>query len=221
MWWAAAAGITVLLGSISWWASKKPQPRSIAAAQQLHNTSNKVRLVTLPEGSRVWLAPGSLLTVPGDFNAGVRSLELRGEAYFEVTAAMQHPFLVKTGHVQTTVLGTHFNIEAYTEEPDIKVSLTAGKVAVKYVTANGNDSTLLLSPGTRMVYKTASQQGNIEPIQPATEAAWQRGGLVLNNVLLSDAFRRLEKRFEKKLSICHHNRKKNISPLPMKMCHWK
>jgi ferric-dicitrate binding protein FerR (iron transport regulator) len=201
LWWSVAASIAVLLGGFGWWVQRPSPVEDIVVREQLlHNTSSKVQLATLSEGSRIWLAPGAVLTVPADFNVNARNLRLRGEAYFEVTASPEQAFRVNTGRLQTIVLGTHFNIEAYEGETDIKVSLSAGKVAVKYTAANGKDSSLLLRPGTRMVYKVASGDASIEHLVPAAEAAWQRGALVLNNVPLAAALRRLEMRFNKKIT---------------------
>lgn len=200
IWWSAAASLLLILGGIGWWSLRETGRNSaIALTQQLRNKSRHVELVTLQEGSQVWLAPGSTLDIPGDFNFSTRQLELEGEAYFEVTHNQYKPFRVKTAKVQTTVLGTHFNIEAYKGEAEIKVSLISGRVNVVYATVTGKDSCQMLSPGTRIVYKTAERRGVLEKFIPeAKEAEWRKGALIFENIPLSAVFSRLENRFGKK-----------------------
>jgi transmembrane sensor len=86
--------------------------------------------VTLPDGSQVWLNAASSITYPVAFTGNEREVSVTGETYFEV-AHSNKPFKVKKGNTEIQVLGTHFNVNAYDDEPDMKVTLLEGSVQVK------------------------------------------------------------------------------------------
>lgn len=98
----------------------------------------------LPDGTKVWLNSASKLTYPSSFSSHKnRKVELNGEAYFEVAKDRARPFLVKTILQEVEVLGTHFNISSYEDEPAVKTTLLEGSVKVTGV--NGKDK--ILKPG--------------------------------------------------------------------------
>lgn len=98
--------------------------------------------ITLPDGTKVWLNAATSLKFPSTFTRLVsRRVELlRGEAYFEVAKDQAHPFIVKTDQQEVQVLGTHFNINSYKDEPELKTTLLAGSVRV--VASNGKETLL-------------------------------------------------------------------------------
>jgi transmembrane sensor len=98
--------------------------------------------VTLSDGTRVWLNALSSIRFPTTFKGGPRSVDLTGEAYFEVAKDKMRPFHVNANGVDVQVLGTEFNVNAYADEPGIKTTLVRG--AVRLAKAN---ATLLLKPG--------------------------------------------------------------------------
>lgn len=98
---------------------------------------SKVIDLTLADGSRVWLNAGSSITYPIAFVGNERRVSITGEAYFEVVASPNlskggalRSFIVEKGDMQVQVLGTHFNVNAYDDESDIKVTLLEGSVNV-------------------------------------------------------------------------------------------
>ena len=101
-------------------------------------------MLTLADGTNVWLNATSSITYPSSFSGNERVVSLTGEAYFEVAKDKVHPFIVKTDKQEVKVLGTHFNINSYENEPYTKTTLLEGSVAVSEK-ENGNK--LLLSPG--------------------------------------------------------------------------
>jgi transmembrane sensor len=98
--------------------------------------------LTLPDGSKVWLGSGTRIRFPVAFAGIERTVELSGEAYFEVAKNIEKPFIVKTAYSSVRVLGTHFNINAYPEEHRMKTTLLEGSVLI----SNGKDS-VLIKPG--------------------------------------------------------------------------
>ena len=98
--------------------------------------------MTLADGSKVWLNAGSSVTFPIAFVGNERKVEISGEAYLDVTHNPAMPFKLKKGDMEVTVLGTKFNVNAYDDEADIKVTLLEGSVKVSNGPANG-----ILKPG--------------------------------------------------------------------------
>jgi len=98
--------------------------------------------VVLPDHSKVWLNAQSHITYPLHFTGGERSVEIGGEAYFEVVHNAKMPFKVHCGKQTVEVLGTHFNIMAYTDQNLIKTTLLQGSVKV-----SEGKNTKLLAPG--------------------------------------------------------------------------
>jgi len=92
--------------------------------------SNIVNL-TLADGTKVWLNTESSLRYPTAFSGNSRNVEIIGEAYFEVFHNPEKPFIVTANQTDITVIGTHFNINSYPDEPTMKTTLLEGKVKVK------------------------------------------------------------------------------------------
>jgi hypothetical protein len=87
--------------------------------------------VQLPDGTKVWLNAASSLKYPTSFNSkGERRVSLTGEAYFEVAHNRKAPFIVSTAHQEVKVLGTHFNINSYSNEGKTITTLQQGSVKV-------------------------------------------------------------------------------------------
>lgn len=105
---------------------------------------SKVIDMTLADGSKVWLNAGSSVTYPVAFIGNERKVEITGEAYFEVVHDAAKPFSVSKNDMQVIVLGTHFNVNAYDDEEQMKVTLLEGSVNV---TALKTQQSTLLKPG--------------------------------------------------------------------------
>ncbi|MET0636755.1 MAG: FecR domain-containing protein [Chitinophagaceae bacterium] len=124
-------------------------------------------MVVLPDGTKVWLNAASSLRFPAAFTTNERSVELTGEAYFEVVKNVAKPFLVKFSGQTVQVLGTHFNISDYSDEPIISTTLLEGSVRI--------NNRLVLTPGQQL---QVDKQGNDKLVKNADldEAiAWKDG----------------------------------------------
>ena len=107
---------------------------------------SKVIEMQLSDGSHVWLNAGSSITYPVAFVGNERKVEITGEAYFEVTHNSIMPFKVGKGDLSILVLGTHFNVNAYDDEENIKITLLEGSVRV----SNDADSRTI-KPGEQVM----------------------------------------------------------------------
>jgi transmembrane sensor len=101
-------------------------------------------MLKLPDGTKVWLNSASSLRFPTTFSGKERMVELTGEGYFEVTKDKTKPFRVKTANQTVEVLGTHFNVNAYPEEPAVVTTLLEGSVKLA---KSGTDEVQFLKPG--------------------------------------------------------------------------
>jgi transmembrane sensor len=165
----------------------------------IENLLPGIRRITLPDGSQVCLNMNSRLEFdPSRFNHTERLLKLSGEGYFEVVPSIKPgtdtrvPFIVETGSLRTRVLGTAFNIEAYTHESEVRVSLVHGKIALD---DTATDRTTILSPNHSLRYSRQTQSWEVLPVEAANVALWTKGYLVFNEVPLQEALRRIGDRY--------------------------
>ncbi len=124
-----------------------------AASEMVFNTIATPRggqyQVVLPDGSKVWLNAASSLKFPTAFAGRERSVELTGEAYFEVVKNAAKPFRVKSTGQTIEVLGTHFDINSYADEPVVKTTLLEGSVKIVRGAEN-----IVLKPGQQSSFST-------------------------------------------------------------------
>lgn len=129
--------------------------------------------LTLSDGTKVYLNAESALTYPVAFNGTERKVKLEGEAYFEVAHNKQNPFKVTTGVQTIEVLGTHFNVNSYSDNPQIKTTLLEGSIKVSTA-----DHTLLLKPGQQSGTLNSPGQTEIildKNVDIAKVVAWKNG----------------------------------------------
>jgi transmembrane sensor len=86
--------------------------------------------IVMTDGSKIWLNAASSLKYPSFFSGKTREVEITGEAYFEVAHNAAKPFHVKYNQMDVQVLGTHFNVNTYDDEKDIRITLLEGSVKV-------------------------------------------------------------------------------------------
>ncbi|XHR97523.1 FecR family protein [Mucilaginibacter sp. UC70_90] len=150
------------------------------AEKPVYNTMTTPRggqyWVVLPDGSKALLNAASSLTYPTNFSGTERKVELTGEAYFEVAHNPDKPFRVYSKSQVVEVLGTHFNINTYDDEPDIRTTLLEGKVKVTSVVKN---QVRVLKPGQQAVLNTYSFNVNDVDVEDAT--AWKNGTFTFEN----------------------------------------
>lgn len=130
--------------------------------------------LVLADGSKVWLNASSSLRYPTAFTGKERRVELTGEGYFEVARNASMPFHVQVNNMDVEVLGTHFNINSYSDEPAIRTTLLEGSVKVmNRQSAIGNNS-VVLTPGKQAALNADSRltiaDADVEQVM-----AWKNG----------------------------------------------
>lgn len=146
--------------------------------------------ITLDDGSKIWMNADSRLSYPAKFNADQREVLLEGEAYFEVRHEENRPFIVRTPLQNVRVLGTHFNIEAYPDEPQSAVSLIDGSLQV----ATHADSPIVLKPNFQSVYDGKALE--VKPFEVNDVMAWKNGEFMFNNERLEDVMKKLARWYD-------------------------
>jgi ferric-dicitrate binding protein FerR (iron transport regulator) len=195
-WYSAAAAILVLISAGAWlWQSERgKQQLTIAAVQwdTIYNAGSNIRLVSMPDGSRVWMNAHAVLVYNNDYNNKARELWLKGEAYFEVAKDDVRPFSVHAGELATTALGTSFNIATGNKaDGSIAVSLVTGKVAVRSAAF-----AYVLTPGQMLLYKKGEPPVPIARFNIPEVLDWKNGKLIFENTTLEDAFAKLQSRYD-------------------------
>jgi ferric-dicitrate binding protein FerR (iron transport regulator) len=143
--------------------------------------------LVLPDGTRVWLNSSSSLRYPTAFNGTERKVTLQGQAYFETTADAAHPFRVQTGAMEVTVLGTRFDLMAYSDEPTISATLAEGRIRVE---------DKILQPGQQAVLALSNHELSVRNVDVNRIMAWKNGLFVFNNTDLATILREVARWYD-------------------------
>lgn len=151
--------------------------------------------ITMEDGTKIWLNSGSRLRYPTSFkNQKERRIELDGEAYFEVTKNTKKPFIVNTNELDVKVLGTSFNVCAYSDYHQVTVALKEGKVSLLRANSSSKKEILTLAPNQAAVLnKELKQLSLFEDIPVKKYMSWKDGMLIFQGDNLETVVQKLEK----------------------------
>jgi transmembrane sensor len=150
--------------------------------------------VKLPDGTRVWLNASSSLKYPAVFAAHNRSVELKGEAYFEVAKDRKRPFKVKSGIQEIQVLGTHFNVNAYADEPAMKTTLLEGSVEIVRDKGTLNEKDIRLKPGEQAIC-TANNM-SVRAADREEAVSWKNGYFKFNDENIESILKKVSRWYD-------------------------
>lgn len=192
----AAAATVAVLCLMGWSAYYMFAPIPLQTISTLADT----RSITLPDQTVIVLNRYSSLTYPERFRGKDRRVQLKGEAYFEVNKDAGHPFKVEAEDVMVQVLGTHFNVEAYPEDTQVKTTLLEGSVAVSLI--GQTEERLVLSPNESAIYNKEMKSLTLQTeTDAAEEIVWQNGTLLFKSVPLQEIARQLSNAFHTDIRI--------------------
>lgn len=192
---AASAAILIMAAAFLFRDGVRPRQRQAETARHwkvLSNTGSHMQKATLPDSTTVWLTAGSNLFYDHHESNPQRSVRLEGQAFFDVAHNTERPFVVQTGSLAVTVLGTTFNIEAYPAEENIRVSLVSGKVSVQ----PSGKKTELLRGGEMLTYTKAGGACKKETLVLNDMQTWTNGQIVFHDISVGDALERLAKYYQ-------------------------
>ena len=157
--------------------------------------------LVLPDGSKVWLNAASSITYPTAFPGKERKITIDGEAYLEVVHNAAKPFKVEANGSEVEVLGTHFNVHAYNDEPVEKITLIEGRVKVGKRSraqsgANGKQESVILKPGEQTSVSQTSQPSQPIPVQTEEVLAWKNGLFNFANADIESIMKQIERWYD-------------------------
>jgi ferric-dicitrate binding protein FerR (iron transport regulator) len=145
----------------------------------------------LPDGSQVWLNATSSIHFPTSFMGTERRIEITGEAYFEIAKDPNMPFIVTVNNAEVQVLGTHFNVNAYDDEDNIKTTLLEG--SVKFV----NDANInILKPGQQAQLTKEGITKVVSNVDVDEVVAWKNGMFDFENAGIETVMRQLSRWYD-------------------------
>jgi transmembrane sensor len=169
---------------------------------EVFSSVDAITKVTLPDGSNVWLNHSSTLKFPAIFQGGSRTVELKGEGYFEVAHNQSIPFVVKLGEINVVARGTTFNILAYPDEDRIETSLISGKVDLQSIGLNGQVLQLLkMKPTDLAVYQKISKSVITQTVYDDRNFSWKEGKLIFNKTPMGEVVKKLGRWFNVDIQI--------------------
>jgi len=152
---------------------------------------SKTITIKLSDGSRVWLNAASSLRYPASFDGAERTVELTGEGYFEVVHNEKMPFVVSVNGTTIRDIGTAFNVNAYTEEPEMKTTLISGAIEVK-----NNNQTKKLHPGEQAQIKSNGPIVLSAAVDTAQVMAWKNELFYFNRTDIQTAMRQIARWYD-------------------------
>lgn len=162
---------------------KLTQATSIVANNTIIIPLQKTFDMILPDGTKVWLNSGSKLVFPAQFSDTLRSVELVGEAFFEVVKNKNAPFIVKTKTLNTKVLGTKFMVTSYENTTNSEVALVEGRVNVSSTTTNHNSN---LKAGEGLSFDSKHNNYTVIDININNIMNRKSDKFIFNDIILSE-----------------------------------
>lgn len=198
-----AAAIVLTICTYLLWRTdqlKAPDSRQISLSVE----KGKMETIQLADGTRVWVNANSQLRYPKIFEGSTREVSLTGEAYFDVKPNPHQPFIIHTGNVQTTVLGTAFNIKENRQLNTVEVTVKRGKVSV----ANGGKPIGILTKDQQLYVNLNTGINKQKQINADEVISWQSEVLLFDDITLEEAIKKLQKIYKVKIWFDNESLKK-------------
>lgn len=190
-----AAIVLVVLG-IEFLLEKEELTEVAPLFQTLYVPSGQRAELILPDSTKVWVNAHSRIVYPVTFHKNYRQVELDGEAYFDVKHDETSPFIVKTEKMDVKVLGTEFNVSAYSKNPEFKVALLKGSVELE---SSKSSLKYRMKPGEQIRLKEGKYISS--DIKDMDYFKWKEGLLCFNNQPISEIMDELSLYFDIEISI--------------------
>lgn len=196
--WIYAAAMIVIVffcGTIAFHSGKRVLRSQLTQITVEAPYGSKTKLY-LPDGTLVWLNAGSMISYAQDFGIYERTLNLSGEAYFEVTKNEEVPFKVHTEELDVKVLGTKFNFRNYEDDLEVKVSLLEGKIAL-----STQQKETILHPDQQALLDKKTGKLSVSGTKSIHSAEWTNDRIYFDEILLSDIVKELERNYDVKITV--------------------
>ena len=158
--------------------------------------------ITLSDGTNVWLNSGTRLVYPAVFAKNKREVYIDGEAVFEVKHSDVKPFLVNSRDFTVRVMGTVFNVSAYSDDQYSSAVLERGKIELSY---KGNSllhkEKTQLSPGDMAIYNPSKKEISEKRVNPADYLSWRMGYYVFRSERLDNILKKLARYYDVEIKL--------------------
>jgi transmembrane sensor len=198
--WLSIAAAVLLMGSVAVWLSKsvrlQPQTAMLKNEHTVAKKNTAHKWVKLPDGSSVQLNQDSYLEYADSFEGKtLREVTLIGEGYFDIKHDPKHPFVIHTGKIKTTVLGTAFNISAYEANKSVVVTVTRGKVKVE----DERKMLAVLTPDQQLSWNAKASSAIKLKVNAVAVLEWKKHDLIMDDITLEEAARIIADRYAVKV----------------------
>lgn len=162
----------------------------------------RANTLILSDGSKVVLNAATTFKYPTSFNSKNRIVYLDGEAYFEVAKDADKPFIVKAKRQDITVLGTSFNVEAYSSTPFSVITLLSGSISLKAFNDKGEMmSQMFLKPNQSALSNNSSGSVSIQNMQAELATSWMNGEYKFKDTPLIFIVKQLENYYDVRIHL--------------------
>ncbi|OCX52792.1 hypothetical protein BEL04_00195 [Mucilaginibacter sp. PPCGB 2223] len=205
-----AASVLLLIGIGTLWFYKSGTPGNFAdhALVKQFTERSEHKDITLDDGTHIQLNASSTLQFPEVFAKNKREVWLSGEAFFDVKHADKWPFIIHTGKVVTTVLGTAFNIKAYPGQQQIVVSVKRGKVSV--LKENQLVAMLIYGQEVKVNTDAVTLKKTEKTLNTEDVGNWQQGYLSYDDEPLQEVINDLERVYNVDITLKRDNLKNTV-----------
>lgn len=197
--WAIAASLLIVMG-LSFFIY---QSSINTITKQYATKPGEHAKIMLSDGTKIWLNAGSRLKYPAKFNGDTREVYLTGEAFFDVAKDKKHPFIIHTDKMDTKVLGTSFNVQAYPDHTTQEVSVLTGRVNVKSIVTEEN---VYVTPGQKVVFKSQSNKLKaFTDIPVSSISLWRKNIIVFEDAPLPEVIATINRNYNVTVEIGNKN----------------
>lgn len=151
----------------------------------------KTYRLQLSDGTTVTLNADSELSFPTRFAGSRRTVQLKGEAYFEVAKDARRPFVVQTGDMDVRVLGTSFNVCCYADQPSTRTTLVQGAVSIERA-----GESIRIRPNEQYEYNRESNQSSVREVDTELYTSWVHNEYIFRNATLEEIFTQLNRWYD-------------------------
>lgn len=187
--WAAVLFIPLILAFMGWYYLNPVDKEQVPFIVKVPN--GDMTTVMMPDGTDIMLNSGSQLMYGESYGKDERRVKLYGEGYFKVAHDTRRPFIVQLEVLEIKVLGTVFNVRAYSDSQDITIVLLEGKVRV-----NSETASVSMQPGEKLTYNRITRRFDSEKVNAGNFIAWTSGKLYFNNESLENIVKTLSRVYD-------------------------
>ena len=193
---AAAVAVTLGLSLLYQFVSDK---NGVVPMQSIYVPTGQRVNITLSDGTNVWLNACSEMTYPASFSEDIRRVSLKGEAYFDVSKDVEHPFVVQTKKCDIKVLGTEFNVRVNEAESDCEFSAALLEGSIELTNKMEPGPSIRLAPMQKAEWTGGKMV--VESIRNLDDYRWKEGLICFEDIRFADLMKRFEKTYDIRIVI--------------------